>query len=165
MMTGWSMQVDYSNDFYPKIPFYMTYPMQSMYLTEMEYEKDMERMKQYYPAETKEIMELVEQRLDQLEYEGSRIYDEEPDRLMIQMEIDGIYRKLSEVQKKKENRIEGNMQAASYFEMVPASIAGETMTTQERECGNPWLCSMIGVLFGAEMCKRRCRHRRCRRWM
>lgn len=47
------MQVDYSNDFYPKIPFYMTYPMQSMYLTEMEYEKDMERMKQYYPAETK----------------------------------------------------------------------------------------------------------------
>ena len=127
------MQVDYSNDFYPKIPFYMTYPMQSMYLTEMEYEKDMERMKQYYPAETKEIMELVEQRLDQLEYEGSRI--------------------------------EGNMQAASYFEMVPASIAGETMTTQERECGNPWLCSMIGVLFGAEMCKRRCRHRRCRRWM
>ena len=29
--------------------------------TEMEYEKDMERMKQYYPAETKEIMELVEQ--------------------------------------------------------------------------------------------------------
>lgn len=159
------MQVDYSNDFYPKIPFYMTYPMQSMYLTEMEYEKDMERMKQYYPAETKEIMELVEQRLDQLEYEGSRIYDEEPDRLMIQMEIDGIYRKLSEVQKKKENRIEGNMQAASYFEMVPASIAGETMTTQERECGNPWLCSMIGVLFGAEMCKRWCRHRRCRRWM
>ena len=138
---------------------------ESMYLTEMEYEKDMERMKQYYPAETKEIMELVEQRLDQLEYEGSRIYDEEPDRLMIQMEIDGIYRKLSEVQKKKENRIEGNMQAASYFEMVPASIAGETMTTQERECGNPWLCSMIGVLFGAEMCKRRCRHRRCRRWM
>ncbi len=69
------------------------------------------------------------------------------------------------MQKKKENRIEGNMQAASYFEMVPASIAGETMTTQERECGNPWLCSMIGVLFGAEMCKRRCRHRRCRRWM
>ena len=106
----------------------MTYPMQSMYLTEMEYEKDMERMKQYYPAETKEIMELVEQRLDQLEYEGSRIYDEEPDRLMIQMEIDGIYRKLSEVQKKKENRIEGNMQAASYFEMVPASIAGDTGT-------------------------------------
>ena len=82
--------MDNSRDFYPKIPFYLTYLMQNMYLTDMEYEKDMERMKSYYPSETKAIMELVEQRLDQLEYEGSRIYDEEPDRLMIQMEIDGI---------------------------------------------------------------------------
>mgnify|MGYP001058759060 CR=1 FL=1 len=31
--------MDYSVDLYPKIPFYMTYPMQNMYLTEMEYEK------------------------------------------------------------------------------------------------------------------------------
>ena len=45
----------------------MTYPMQSMYLTEMEYEKDMERMKQYYPAETKEIMELVEHGVERLD--------------------------------------------------------------------------------------------------
>lgn len=164
-MTGWSMQVDYVSDFYPKIPFYMTYPMQSMYLTEMEYEKDMERMKQYYPVETKEIMELVEQRLDQLEYEGSRIYDEEPDRLMIQMEIDGIYRKLLKNREIERNPDEEKLQAASYFGMVPASITGNNMKIQERGCENPWLCSMIGVLFGTEMCRRRCRHRRCRRWM
>ena len=30
----------------PKMPFYMSYPMQNLYLTEMEYEKDMERMKE-----------------------------------------------------------------------------------------------------------------------
>ena len=30
----------------PKLPFYMSYPMQNLYLTEMEYEKDMERMKE-----------------------------------------------------------------------------------------------------------------------
>ena len=78
--------MDYSGDLYPKIPFYMTYPMQNMYLTEMEYEKDIERMKNYYPEKTKDIMKLVEERLDELAYEGSRIYDEEPDRMMIQME-------------------------------------------------------------------------------
>lgn len=156
--------MDYSNNFYPKMPFYLTYPMQNMYLTEMEYEKDMERMKSYYPAETKEIMELVEQRMDQLEYEGSRIYDEEPDRLMIQMEIDGIYRKLME--KSEPENSQKSLQASSYFETVPASIAKKSMKIQERCCdGNPWLCSMVGVLFGAEMCRRRCRHRRCRRWM
>ena len=41
--------MDYSGDLYPKIPFYMTDPMQNMYLTEMEYEKDIERMKNNYP--------------------------------------------------------------------------------------------------------------------
>ena len=30
----------------PKVPFYMSYPMQNLYLTEMEYEKDMDRMKE-----------------------------------------------------------------------------------------------------------------------
>ena len=39
--------MDHRDNLYPKIPFYMTYPMQSMYLTEMEYEKDIEGMKSY----------------------------------------------------------------------------------------------------------------------
>ena len=39
----------------PKMPFYMSYPMQNLYLTEMEYEKDMERMKELYPKEVKTI--------------------------------------------------------------------------------------------------------------
>ena len=57
--------MDYREDLYPKIPFYMAYPASSMYLTEMEYEKDMDRMKTYFPAETKTIMEMVEKRLDE----------------------------------------------------------------------------------------------------
>ena len=60
--------MDYRDNLYPKIPFYMTYPMQNMYLTEMEYETDIERMKSYYPSETKAIMNMVEDRLDELEY-------------------------------------------------------------------------------------------------
>ena len=40
----------------PKMPFYMSYPMQNLYLTEMEYEKDMERMKELYPKEVKTIL-------------------------------------------------------------------------------------------------------------
>ena len=42
----------------PKMPFYMSYPMQNLYLTEMEYEKDMERMKELYPRETRQILEV-----------------------------------------------------------------------------------------------------------
>lgn len=154
--------MDYRDNLYPKIPFYMTYPMQNMYLTEMEYEKDIERMKSYYPAETKQIMKVVEDRLDELEYEGSRIYDEEPDRLMIQREVEQLYQKLVE-------DMEPTVQSEnvpSYFEMVPMSIGGPPRDGRPhgRDCRESWLCSMVGVLFGTELYRRRCRHRRCRRW-
>ena len=55
----------------PRMPFYMSYPMQNLYLTEMEYEKDMDRMKELYPKEVKQITELVDEECDKMEYEGS----------------------------------------------------------------------------------------------
>ena len=151
--------MDYSKDeTYPKIPFYMTYPMQNMYLTEMEYEKDIERMKTYYPAEAQAAMKLVEERLDELEYEGSRIYDEEPDRMMIQREIEQLSQKFMD-------SLHPQPVAKAYFDMVPMEIAGPELRAQGRQdCGDNWLCSMVGVLFGTELYRRRCRHRRCRRW-
>lgn len=66
----------------------MTYPMQNLYLTEMEYEKDMERMKELYPNEVQQLQKMVEHRCDELEYEGSRMYDENPDRYMLEREVD-----------------------------------------------------------------------------
>lgn len=159
--------MDYREELYPKMPFYMTYPVQNMYLTEMEYEKDMDRIKSYYPNEAKAVMKLVEERLDELEYEGSRIYDEEPDRLMIQMEVDQLYKKLMENPEFMERSV--SMSKAdvkpSYFEMVPLAVREEkNLKAQGRGCENNWLCSMVGVLFGTELYKRRCHHRRCRRW-
>ena len=68
----------------PKMPFYMSYPMQNLYLTEMEYEKDMDRMKELYPKEVGRIVECVEDECDRMEYEGSLMFDEYPDRLMIE---------------------------------------------------------------------------------
>ncbi|MCM1283657.1 MAG: hypothetical protein NC180_07760 [Muribaculaceae bacterium] len=150
--------MDYKEEAYPKIPFYMTYPMQNMYLTEMEYEKDIERMKSYYPKEAQMVMKQVEDRLDELEYEGSRIYDEEPDRMMIQMEVDRLYQKIAdEVSEKPVGKM--------YFDMVPMEIAGPGLAAAGQSgCRDSWLCSMVGVLFGNELYRRRCRHRRCRRW-
>ena len=109
-------------------------------------------------------MNLVEERLDELEYEGSRIYDEEPDRTMIQMEVDRLYRKLVD----SEEQPVQEMKELSYFEMVPMSIGGRPggppLPPPRGGCGDNWLCSMVGVLFGTELYRRRCRHRRCRRW-
>ena len=83
--------MDYRDDYMNKTPFYMTYPMQNMYLTEMEYEKDMERMKELYPREVRQLQEMVERRCDEMEYEGSRMYDENPDRYMLEEEARRLY--------------------------------------------------------------------------
>jgi len=78
--------VDYRDNLFQRTPFYMTYPMQNLYLTEMEYEKDMERMKELYPREVAQLQQMVEHRCDEMEYEGSRMYDENPDRYMLEQE-------------------------------------------------------------------------------
>lgn len=150
--------MDYKDESYPKIPFYMTYPMQNMYLTEMEYEKDIERMKLYYPKEVQMVLKQVENRLDELESEGGRIYDEEPDQMMIQKEIDELCYKIEGGQ---ENRAAGRQ----YFDMVPMEISGRSLVATGRDEGRDnWLKSLVATLFATEMYRRRCRHRRCRRW-
>ncbi len=77
--------------FAPKMPFYMSYPMQNIYMTEMDYDRDMERMKELYPEEAKRIQKLVEEECDQMEYEGSMMFDEYPDRLMLKVICERIY--------------------------------------------------------------------------
>ncbi len=75
----------------PRMPFYMSYPVQNIYMTEMEYERDMERMKELYPQEAKQIQKLVEDECDQMEYEGSMMFDEYPDRVMLKVICERIY--------------------------------------------------------------------------
>ena len=38
-----------------KMPFYMAYPMQSVYMEELEYERDMRKLKDMYPKEVRYI--------------------------------------------------------------------------------------------------------------
>ena len=83
--------MNYRDDDNNKVPFYMTYPMQNMYLTEMEYEKDMERMKELYPRDVRRIQEMIEKHCDEMEHEASRMYDENPDRQMMEEEARRLY--------------------------------------------------------------------------
>ena len=80
----------------PKVPFYMSYPMQNLYLTEMEYEKDMDRMKELYPRDVSRIMDVIEDECDKMEYEGSLMFDEYPDRLMLEQVTERIYQTVTQ---------------------------------------------------------------------
>ena len=46
-------------------------------------QKDLDRMKEMYPMEIRKVQELVEEECDKMEYEGSLMFDEYPDRLML----------------------------------------------------------------------------------
>ena len=148
----------------PKMPFYMSYPMQNLYLTEMEYEKDIERMKDLYPKEAKRILEYVEDECDKMEYEGSLMFDEYPDRLMVEMVVNRIYDNMQsedsvtteEYSGKKDRRPPGPG-------MMPPPPPGPGMPPPPPPRDDP-MRSLIGVILNNEMYRRRCRHRRCRRW-
>ena len=85
-------------------PFYTPYQMQMQggfpmqmqgnYLKEMEYEKDLDRMRELYPNEVKKIQKYVDEECDRMEYEGSLMFDEYPDQLMIRRVSRSIYERL-----------------------------------------------------------------------
>ena len=67
-------------DFYP---FYASFANPMLYRGEMELEKEFSLMKSYYPETARKIQEKVADDWDLLDYEGSRMYDEYPDRYML----------------------------------------------------------------------------------
>lgn len=150
----------------PKMPFYMSYPMQNLYLTEMEYEKDMDRMKELYPREVRRILEYVEDECDKMEYEGSLMFDEYPDRLMLEMLVDKILQKVEDTQP--------DVTAEQYRGPRPPGPPGPGQRPPQGPPPGPGprpphrpenhLRELIGVILNNEMYRRRCRHRRCRRW-
>lgn len=133
---------NYFDNMYPqmgygqRMPFYMTYSMQNAFLQEAEYERDMMRLRELYPKEAKEVMEYASEVCDRMEYEGSMMFDEIPDRLMLRRLCGKIYQDMTKT------------------EVLPKG--------SELEADS--LYQLIQVLLYHEIYQRRCRYRRCRRW-
>ena len=100
------------------LPFYKTFPFMDYYKNEEAFAKDLGMIKDMYPHDTAMIQSAVEQRMDELEYEGS-LFDE-ADR-----------------------------------------IAGRFISEQSSRC---FICTIAGILFNCELCRRRCRYRRYQRF-
>lgn len=175
----------------PGMPFYMSYPypVQNLYMTELEYERDMERMKDLYPEEAKRIQKLVEEECDKMEYEGSMMFDEYPDRVMLKVICERIYQNAKKPQQENvsEQELEAEQASAQNYWNRPGRPPGPPPPPPGRPPGPPppppgrppgppppppgrppfpnqGLGNLIEVLLYNEMYKRRCRHNRCRRW-
>lgn len=149
--------MDYNNkDWYyspQTYPFYAPYQMQMQtglpmqmqgnYLKEMEYEKDLDRMRELYPNEVKKIQKYVDEECDRMEYEGSLMFDEYPDKTMLSLVSKRIMDKIAQDSEKDE--------------VETSECCGGS-----RRGGG--LSDLVEVLLYNEMYRRRCRHRRCNRW-
>ena len=138
-----------------KIPFYMAYPMQDVYLSEIEYERDRERLKEMYPKEAKRIQRVVEEECDKMEYDGSLMFDEYPDRVMVQKLCDDTYNKVYD-------NTTAEVETEQYKDRRPGGgFPPPPPPPPRRDRGGR---DLIEILLFDEMFRRRCRHNRCRRF-
>ena len=137
-----------------KLPYYMAYPMDlKEYGEEKRDRRDVEYMKSMYPMSAKKILPYVEEECDRMEYEGSMIYDEYPDRLLLYLMAGRIYDKMKEGEKKE----------------IAMEIEKEQVETQElkrkKKDREETLMDLVQILLYQEIVQRRCRHRRnCRHY-
>lgn len=129
------------------LPFYMTYPNlgpglpYSNLQEEDTVMRDLEYLQQMYPNEAKRYQARISQILDKMDYEGSMIYDEYPDKYQLYHLADNILLIL-----KREAQEE-------------ALAKGEDAVQISEEKWE-WLVDFIQVLLFYEIYKRRHRARR-----
>ena len=84
------------------LPFYMTYPLPLFYQEEDKVQRDLEYLQQMYPAEAKRYQKIIAAMLDKIDYDGSMIYDEYPDRMRMYSLTQDIVNQI-----KREEKAEG----------------------------------------------------------
>ena len=83
-----------------KLPFYMAYPVPLLYNDDRNARRDYDYMKSIYPDTAKRVLPYMEEECDRMEYDGSMMYDEYPDRLQLRLMCRRIY---DQAEKEEEN--------------------------------------------------------------
>ena len=89
-------------DYHKVLPFYMTYPLPLFYEDEDKVIRDLEYLQQMYPQKAKCYQTQIAQILDTIDYDGSLIYDEFPDRLQLYKLCKDIYERIIKEEALKE---------------------------------------------------------------
>lgn len=73
------------------LPFYRTYPEFGQRYLETDAMSDLEYLQQMYPVQVRHFQRRVADVLDKIDYEGSMIYDEYPDRYSLERLTDSVW--------------------------------------------------------------------------
>ncbi len=123
------------------IPMYPLYG----YDNSADLDRDVEYMKRLYPKTAKAIQKEIDNECDKMEYDGSMMFDEYPDKEYIEMLIDRIYDRVKQTD--EEPQVEIN----SLYLYPPRR-------------NQNYLRDIVSLLLLSEMFNRRRRHRGRKRW-
>lgn len=127
-------------------------PLTRYYEDDYETERDLERMKNLYPEISKELFPWIEDVCDQMEYEGSLMYDESPDQNQVRRLTSRIYGQVKEEYQPPEGEDKDEM------------LAMNQETWRRYPPDQNWLSDLIQTLLVDEMFRRRSRRRNSRQW-
>ena len=103
------------------LPFYMAYPLPLYYQQEDNVTRDLEYLQQMYPVQAKKYQKIIAEMLDRIDYDGSMIYDEYPDRWQIyrltQMIVDRIKNAEDESSEIDSEQLSEFIQVLLFFEI------------------------------------------------
>ena len=143
-------------------------------------ERDDRLIKELYPEAAKKILPYVESECDRMEYNGSRMYDEFPDKFMMRKLNHRIYDQIQEDTTDEPRQFymgipqdaseAGGMMQNLYTDQkkpeeiyadddIFATGLNERQKTEQRD---RYLEDLIDVLLYHEMFSRRCRHNQCK---
>ncbi len=135
-----------------------------------EMEKDYEYFKSLYPQTAKRIQQLIDDQCDQLEYEGSSMFDEVPDKVHLDAIVDHIYNQAMEMDKDnpelQAEEMNTNPLSASPRHCKGLECTPSLTIADFNPYGRPnWLRFLIQSMLYNDLIYRRMRyHRRRRRW-
>ena len=110
-----------------------------------ELDRDINYMKQLYPRTAKMIQAEIDNECDQMEYDGSVMFDEYPDKVNLERIVDRIYDKIKDMN--EEPMVEAN-----------------SLYLYPNRFRRNHLRDLATVLFLGELINRRRRYRGRRRW-
>ena len=98
-------------------PFYVAYANPALYDGERIQEKEFQMMKSYYPQTVQQIQKRVEEECERMDYEGSMLYDEYPDKYMLYHICDPIKKEVTQVQDRHRGYLDELIQVLLYQEI------------------------------------------------
>ncbi|MDE7020729.1 MAG: hypothetical protein K2P23_07485 [Lachnospiraceae bacterium] len=132
------------------LPFYMAYPLPMYYQEEDTVTRDLEYLQQMYPSEAKRYQKIIAEILNQIDYEGSCIYDEYPDKWQLYRLTKTIMDKIRRTEGMGDNRTQESISPAA------GETGAETVAASHPE-EKPWewIEEFVQVLLYYEIYRKR----------